>query len=593
MTLTQKVGSLLLCVCVGLGALPADAAVSASLRLDSSPLREGGSASIMLVSNRALPQVVGNLPKIDGLEWLKGTQRTQNVNGRLSYIVEYRFWVSKNGNFKLPPLRVREGNGQPTAVTVRPFDVKPRVYSINGKPLKFNDMVYMEIDYNGSSKPPAQLYQGQSFPISIKLYIDARIRVMANMFNTASFPEVEIDNVAFRDYSKQNRGSSKFAVKDVTISPDRTKRILEYPCAISAIRTGTVRGTVRHLVPLQDPEPRTRRDPFSIGFGIQRTDVLRRQLEMVIPPIKVLPVPDDPDPSTPFLGLIGTWDVKMTLDKTSVKVGEDVALQLTATGVGNVESFTPPKIELPGFQVYPPEVSIHIANPAKRGDRSVGSVKWLLVPKKEEARLPTFTMKSFDAKSGAYQTREFKLNMEVTPGELPVGTEVFNGTSGTPLVGTPTVLNQQNILYIRKTLGPSVILPLWRQSIVPGVVCAVAGPVLFLLMLFWAARQDKMMGSDAFRRRREAERSKAKVFAAVRKASENDLPNVVREALLPYVLAVLELPPGTTISELVVQLDDQELIDMLRQAEAGGFMPGGGQDIDAGRLLQRVTAAVS
>jgi hypothetical protein len=117
---------------------------------------------------------------------------------------------------------------------------------------------------------------------------------------------------------------------------------------------------------------------------------------------------------------------------------------------------------------------------------------------------------------------------------------------------------------------------------------AIAAPLVYLLILLLAAQREKLAGSTTFRRRREAQKRRGQVFRKVAKASAGELPEVIRTELVPYLLAILDLPPGTTITELKEKLNDPELAVMIECAEVGGFMPGSDAEIDSGALLQRV-----
>jgi len=70
--------------------------------------------------------------------------------------------------------------------------------------------------------------------------------------------------------------------------------------------------------------------------------------------INVLPLPQ-PAPKN-FSGAVGNFSFKANYDKTKVKVGEPIQLNLTYTGTGNLKLITAPKLIFPDdFEAYPPK----------------------------------------------------------------------------------------------------------------------------------------------------------------------------------------------------------------------------------------------
>lgn len=83
-------------------------------------------------------------------------------------------------------------------------------------------------------------------------------------------------------------------------------------------------------------------------------------------------------------------------------------------------------------------------------------------------------------------------------------------------------------------------------------------------------------------------KKRGKILKTLKKASADQLPAIIREDLIPYLLAVLDLPPGATNTELIDKIDDDELKMLLTQAEIGSYMPGESTQIDAHALLEKV-----
>jgi tetratricopeptide (TPR) repeat protein len=80
-------------------------------------------------------------------------------------------------------------------------------------------------------------------------------------------------------------------------------------------------------------------------------------------------------------------------------------------------------------------------------------------------------------------------------------------------------------------------------------------------------------------------------------ASDDELEQVVRTEVVPYLNDLLSYPPGTTAAELAGKLKDRELAGCLEQVEASSYMPGGSsnnRELKAKMLkqLKKVTVLV-
>jgi hypothetical protein len=69
-------------------------------------------------------------------------------------------------------------------------------------------------------------------------------------------------------------------------------------------------------------------------------------------------VKDLPNQPANFSGAVGNFNLRSSIDKTSVKSNEAVTLKITVNGKGNLTLINPPKLELPqDFEAYEPKTS--------------------------------------------------------------------------------------------------------------------------------------------------------------------------------------------------------------------------------------------
>jgi tetratricopeptide (TPR) repeat protein len=546
----------------------------------------------------ASPLKFRTLPSSPKIQWLSNqanVSQTANLSNGVQtreYTYTFTFAARATGRIVIPAVEVEaQGKKIKTAAVRLTAHSKAQGNTDNDVKLK--------VLYNGKTKPPAEIYLGQDVVIEIVLLVPEHLNLHKRTFETQQhfFPTIELSNALLRDFPNSNGQPSKFqwrsGSKIVPADPSKPGRrfiAVSYTASTSGLQTGTIDGEIIHKVPIMVPgkNTRQRRNNLISDFWGPRGSIEWTGVKVTVPPVNVKPLPPPTDEDGHFLGLIGDWDVGVTVSPDVVRVGEDITLTLSVEGDGNISRLTAPKLDrdLPGFKVYPPEVVR-----AAQG-KSRGAVKWALVPVNTEATLPELRFLTFDTKTGKYLLKTVTPDLTVEAGEQPTLSNPINN------VGEFVPLHTERrkatgILHIKQDLGNYLQLPLWHSAQVTVTAMGVAAPLLYMLIWLLAARREKLAGSDSFRRRKDAAKNRNQVFRSVSEASRDKLPDVVRTELIPYVLAILDLPPGTTTTELKEQLDDKELAAMIEMAEVGGFMPGSDSEIDATRLLQHVRKLVA
>jgi hypothetical protein len=150
-------------------------------------------------------------------------------------------------------------------------------------------------------------------------------------------------------------------------------------------------------------------DPF---FDIGRTvnyDAKSNTLK-----VKVVPLPDKNVPSS-FNGAVGSFTLKSTIDKTTVKANEPVSIKLDISGTGNIKLIDAPEVKLPtGFDNYEPKVSEQINRNGKISGTK--KIEYLVIPRLSGKReIPPIKFSYFDLNKKSYvtlETKRFGLNVE-------------------------------------------------------------------------------------------------------------------------------------------------------------------------------------
>nr|NJM01083.1 tetratricopeptide repeat protein [Desulfobacula sp.] len=193
-------------------------------------------------------------------------------------------------------------------------------------------------------------------------------------------------------------------------------------------------------------------DPFFSSDAFKPVRVVSNPVN-----IEVLPLPAYSGPA-PFSGLVGRFDIRADLDKTSLQAGESATLTLTISGSGNIMDAGLPSMDLGrNFKTYDdtPTETLTLTEKGYEGERVF---KKALVPVHPgNYRIPPLVLVYFDTEKKAYEevsTREIAL--AVTPsGELHRAETHSPGNA--PVVKEEVGLINRDILEIKE--GPEVLNP--------------------------------------------------------------------------------------------------------------------------------------
>ncbi len=220
--------------------------------------------------------------------------------------------------------------------------------------------------------------------------------------------------------------------------------------------------------------------------------------------VKVLDLP--PGKPQGFSGVVGSVDVKQSLSKQSVAVGDSVTWTVEISGDGNLRDarWEPPA--LAGFKVYDDQPAFQ-----PRGGARVGGTKTFkkaLVPLEGGKReLPALEVPYFDPEKGGYRVAKAPpVSLEVAPGQ----------------VGTlpPSSAPARQAVAVR---GEDILAPRWERDIVTAD--ALTGPERRTLALVWALGPILFGGLGfglTWRRRRSGDQTfvrRSRAFGGFRKAS--------------------------------------------------------------------------
>lgn len=535
------------------------------------------------VSLPGTPEGQLRLPQLTGATWVTNqfSRQTQIINGKTTFSFTIPILPQKEGTLVIPAwsvsvdkqnlsipeqeIRIVAASQRPVASPQGEKDGLTLDQAIFGKIMLLNDRT--------------KFYVGEEIPLEIQVNLmrgfQARLR---------GYPELDgLKNAIFNDYSKINQQSRTFApIRQRSINHNGSEYLqLIFSTSFKITVPGALK--ISGTLPLELVEQRKTPRRHSMDslfdddfFSFNRATYRPYNVPLApAPELTIAPLPQTPA-GVLFLGLVGEWKISAAFDRSEVKVGEPVTLLITAEGVGAVDGIKPPKLDIPGMRVYPPEQSKENA-----GARRQLVFKYALIPLKEMTVTPDLRLASFNPISGDYSVVVPALKLTVLPGEKTAPAAVFN----TPTVtDTETKLDdglskqapREELFYQKANPGNTVKLPLIRNQIFWLLLFLIGGPFAAVILEYTRRKRLRKQTDPAYARRlalrQQYPELKNKLRNAIRTPEE--FQQLLHESVTPFLAEALQLPPGATPAEVAEKLTDPQLRELFESCGKSGFCPG-------------------
>lgn len=139
-------------------------------------------------------------------------------------------------------------------------------------------------------------------------------------------------------------------------------------------------------------------------FGQPEYSVARREVISNVKQIQVNPLPEKGKPDN-FTGAVGKFEFNVNLQKSELKSGESLQLDLIVSGNGNLKLFEIPKPSLPSnFEIYEPKHQEFISENMKGISGKIMDSYTIIPQEKGVFRLKPQQFSFFDVQSKSYKT---------------------------------------------------------------------------------------------------------------------------------------------------------------------------------------------
>lgn len=569
----------------------ASAAAEVSVQVQPDPMIAGEVANFQIVSTEGSVDI-GAPPAVEGVNWVGGPQTsssTQIINGNVSrhYSIALPFQAAKAGSYTIPSMKITV-NGREVTTDPVTFKVEEgRAQTDGGAVIPLKDAALGELRLVQQA-PSGKWYVGQEIPV----LFEVTVLESALITNRVGMPSLKLENGLVLPPRQQDRNFPQpsfepHSADNVIMNGRRFVRV-RFPARFIPLAAGTVGGEARITVALRTANGGRRPasqfgDPMADAFFGGGESFVQQEITATLPPVAVEAVPAPAPQDGNYLGLCGKWELSLSTTPAAVPQGDPMTITLGIQGSGNLATLNPPKLDLPGFRLYEPEV---------KKDAAAATVTWVAIPLSRDAVLPKLAFCTFSPETGVYDSQTFTPSVKVLPsvaGATP-GAVVDSGSGHAPAAGTTAERNASDILYIKAAPGPRILRPLWLNHLRPTVFLYSFGLVMLLFFTVAARRRERLANDPGSLRRQKARSEMRSLLGRLRNSPEDGRAALVREQLAPCLAAILGLPPGTTAGELAETLaaEHPELARQFREAETGHFRPGAGSAIDIPALLRGI-----
>lgn len=527
------------------------------------------------------------------------SQNMQIINGRVSTSISWTYILQARtvGTFTLAPATIKYDGATLRSGTLR-LTVKkaaPQAGQQRGGKEQPADVELGDNLFIRAIPSKTAVYIGEPITVTYKLYT----RVAFQLDNPIKLPRM----VGF--WSEDIEAPTQLQPKVEVYNGKQyetfmMRKVLYFPTqsgdlTIEPFEVGTTVRVRKRRKTGDDFFDRFFSDPYFDSYeGVKKT------LMTGAVRVKVRPLPEDGKPKS-FTGVVGKYEMDVTLDKQRLKTDETATLKVLLRGSGNIRLLDEPAIAFPsGLDHYDPAISENVehADGTMRGNKSF---EYILVPRYPgKITVPPVEFSYFDLEKKRYVTHSSPaMTLVVDEGEKRrEAGEVERRMIDYLARDIRAIKDVASGEALETVASPAVPLPL--------MAAAWALPLLaFGGALLWKKRYDRLHADVTGLKRRRATRVAEKHLSRSRgwldKGSIDAYYQEIARALWGYVQDALGLPTSQTSMDAVraallgrnVPEDVvAQLRDALHAVDYARFSPTRAQDSEMRALYDRSREAI-
>jgi hypothetical protein len=428
------------------------------------------------------------------------------------------------------------------------------------------------------------IYQGEQLVLSTKIFTQEAL-------NISSFKAPEFDGFWRQDLeADQNAQQEKINGKIFLSQVFKRDLLTAQKTGILTIDAADLECMIRKKV--SRGRQNAFNDPFFDDPFFDRYENVPQVFKTNSLQITVKPLPDGAPVS--FNGAVGTFNMKVSIDKDKLKVNDAISLKVNISGNGNLDLLKPLKIDFPpDLEVFDPKTVQNIKH-AQTGTSGNLNYEYILIPRHAgNFRISPVLFTWFDPSEKQYKTiksTEFNFTVEKSDGE----DDSYMSSSGSSVIsnqgGKEVISLAGDIRFIRLT--PPELKPIGNSVIgTPVFISAFILPIILLLALIFFRKERIRRNADmnAVRNRKARRLAEKRLKNASLKLKSDDIGfyDEILKAVWGYLsdklaVNVSELSREKIASELQnINLDTdtlKSLWTLLDECEIARYASGAGGD---------------
>jgi len=499
---------------------------------------------------------------------------TSIINGKRSY--------NRSFGYNLQPTKkgVLTIGSASISINGQTYKTEPIELTVTDAVQRPNDTTEQLIEPDESVHLVAQVsnrspYLNEPITVLYKLYFKEGLGI--RNFTATDNPEYNdfwSHNIETKDYqttSENYKGEaySSVIVKKVVLYPQKSGKLSLAPLSMN----------------LALEVPTNRRD----FFGRRVYTSTNSKVSTGITNIDVKALPENGKPED-FSGAVGTFDFKVSTNKTAVRQGETIEMDVVISGKGNLELFGLPKPIVPSaLEMYDPiakkQISVSLS-----GMSGSKSDKYTIIPQYQgKYIIKPLSFSYFDLDSKSYKTiNSEEILIDMIDGPISSGTQVAESANHMSKEN-PEAQTQFKFIALKTNIKPMKSEDfLFSRSFFVWLFL----PLLFIPLLIIGKRKKQQIDGDVVGNKIRATNRLAKKYLAEAKKNQKDKQKfyeALERALHNFLKAKLKIETSEMSKDIISEVLTEkkadpttikDFISLLENAELVRYAPSLASSVD-------------
>lgn len=559
----QAILLLLICLVSSPRLFAQDFKVRASVNRNPVRLDQQFEVNIELSGSNANSVPNPEIPAIDDFASYLGSGSStsmQIVNGRMSVskVLTYHFIATKEGTFRIPPVKLNYGGKVYASEAIELEIIKgsagsPPRSSNNPRSPNSDTEDLSEQLFLQASVHKNQVYQNEPVVVSYKIYTSVNVSNygISQLPKTVGFWSEEFDLPQRPRLYNEVVDGREYRVAEI-------KKMALFPQGPGTKTLDPMIIECEVQLPRRQRRSRDIFDSFFEDSFFGRT--VRRTVRSSAMSIDVLPLPKTNKPGD-FSGAVGNFSIAASVDKNEVKTNEAVTFKVTVSGTGNIKIIPQPNIQFSSdFEVYDPKVTERINRSSNKISGSK-TFEYVMIPRFAGMHtVKPVTFSFFDPAFKSYKTiSTAPIDIAVAKGDDPfVSAGGINSQAEVKFIG-------QDIRFIQMRLPEfkRIDSVFYKNSLFYVVLIL---PLLGLFAGFgYRKHLDKLSSNVAYARSRKANQMALKRLKQANKEMQagkaREFFSEISKALMGFIGDKLNVSSAGLITEQVKEMLHERGID--------------------------------